>query len=333
MPGPRSLRGAGLLLPVPALLLLLVFEAHLRARHEARRQELRARFPARDLCTQKSEDPALVYELAPGRCGANSHGFLDEEHGFDKPPGTRRIVVVGDSVAQGSGLPLEESFPKLLEAMLNEGEGARYEVIVLACPGYSTSQELRLLETQAYRYHPDLVLWSYVLNDPADPIFHNPSGELGFYYHEPRVHTWEWLEEKLFFLRERWRAAGCRQEYHAVLHCAYRRKIESDIAQVGSLSREKGVPGWFVIHPVFEQGVSFREYSLAWIHEDLARAARGAGLTVIDLLEAYRPYDPEDLKQPDPPGWHDPWHPNARGHRIAAEYLGARLVAEGLTRR
>ena len=44
------------------------------------------------------------------------------------------------------------------------------EVILLACTGYSTSQELVLLRNETFQYQPDLVLWCYVLNDPADPL-------------------------------------------------------------------------------------------------------------------------------------------------------------------
>jgi hypothetical protein len=45
----------------------------------------------------------------------------------------------------------------------------------------------------------------------------------------------------------------------------------------------------------------------------------------VDLREAYAGRDPETLKLEDPPGWHDAWHPNREGHRLAAETLAARL--------
>ena len=46
-----------LLLPVPLLLVALALELGLRS-----------------LCTRPAADPALVYEVTPGRCGANSRG-------------------------------------------------------------------------------------------------------------------------------------------------------------------------------------------------------------------------------------------------------------------
>ena len=53
--------------------------------------------------------------------------------------------------------------------------------------GYSTSQELVILEDEAFQYNPDLVMWSYVLNDPAHPVYHNANGELGCFWYTPSI--------------------------------------------------------------------------------------------------------------------------------------------------
>ena len=68
------------------------------------------------------------------------------------------------------------------------------------------------------------------------------------------------------------------------------------------------------------------------MHADLAAMAEEAGLAVVDLREAYLGRDPETLKLPDPPGWHDAWHPNEEGHRLAAEFLAAYLRTARLPR-
>jgi len=248
-----------------------------------------------------------------------------------KPAGVQRLVVIGDSVAQGHGVGPENAFPARLVQLLDAGRvPPRYEAVLLTRSGYSTGQELRLLETEAARYQPALVLWSYVLNDPAHPLFHNPNGELGLYHYAPRSHLAHFVAQRLFLLREGWRARGCRDEYHARLHCLYARQIAEQVARIGEWSRARRVPVVFVIHPVFEKGGSFDAYSLSDVHADLAGMAHDAGLTVVDLLDAYRGHDPASLKLPDAPDWHDPWHPNAEGHRLAAELLLARLRAAGL---
>jgi lysophospholipase L1-like esterase len=325
------MRRPWILLPLPVLVVALGLEAGLRVQHRRTRARLEAASPSRADCTRPAADPVLVYEVTPGRCGANSRGFMDREHAVPKPPGVRRLVVIGDSVAQGHGVGLENAFPVRLARLLDgDGTGPRYEPVLLTRSGYSTSQELRLLQTEAARYEPTLVLWSYVLNDPAHPIYHNPNGELGLYHYAPRSHLLHFVAQRLFLLREGWRARGCRDEYHARLHCLYGGQVAEQVAAIGAWSRAQRVPVVFVIHPVFEKGGRFDAYSLAAIHVDLAGMAQGAGLLVVDLLDAYRGRDPASLKLPDPPGWYDPWHPNAEGHRLAAELLASRLRAAGL---
>jgi lysophospholipase L1-like esterase len=320
-----------LLVPVPLLLVVLGIEAGLRIVHARTLARMRARDPGRPLCTRPAADAALVYEVTPGRCGANSRGFLDEEHAVPAPPGVRRLVVIGDSVAQGVGVGREEAFPARLARILNEGNARPVvEVVLLARAGYSTGQELRVLETEAARYGPAVVLWSYVLNDPAHPVYHNPNGELGLYHYAPASHLAHLAASRLFLLREERRARGCRDEYHARLHCVYRDAIAVDIARIGAWSAAHHVPVVFAIHPAFEQGGRFEAYSLAGLHADLASLAREAGLRPVDLAEAYRGRDPEAVKVPDPPGWHDAWHPNAEGHRLAAELLAPHVRAAGL---
>jgi hypothetical protein len=173
------------------------------------------------------------------------------------------------------------------------------------------------------------VLWSYVLNDPADPIFETANGELGIFHYAPRSHLAHFVATRLFLLRDAWRGRGCPVEYHARLHCVYARQIAWDLARIGEWSRTHRVPVVFAIHPVFEEGGRFETYSLRDVHADVSAMAESAGLRVVDLLDAYRGRDPESLKLPDPPGWHDAWHPNAEGHRLAAEYLAARLRDAG----
>jgi hypothetical protein len=75
----------------------------------------------RALCTEKSPDKRLLYTYTPGECGANSRGFRDVEHAPGKPPNTFRIVLIGDSVAEGRDVDPDSAFGRVLERMLNRG--------------------------------------------------------------------------------------------------------------------------------------------------------------------------------------------------------------------
>ena len=336
MLAPLHVRAArGLLIAAAVLALLaLVAEATLRSRHARTLAALAATETTRDryLCMESAEDPVLLYRLAPGRCGANSRGYLYAERTLHKPPDTMRIVVVGDSVAAGSGVHREERFAQVLEYESPEWLGHPVEVILLARSGYSTSQELVLLEREAYDYAPDLVVISYVLNDPAHPIYHDANGAAGAYFHRPSSHVLHTLRASLFGLRERWRGRSCPSEYHERLHCVYREAVRKNLAEVARISRARDVPALLVIHPVIERGHSYAEYALTAVHTDLRALADEAGLPVLDLLDAYRDRAADEISQVSPL-WDDPWHPNALGHRLAAEAIGAHLAAGPLAPR
>lgn len=85
--------------------------------------------------------------------------------GLPEPGGDAfKVVVLGDSVTFGVGVPLVESFPYLLEQQLKErcGEVAFYN---LAVPGYGAVQERISLERNGLSVNPDLVLIGALSND------------------------------------------------------------------------------------------------------------------------------------------------------------------------
>jgi lysophospholipase L1-like esterase len=80
-------------------------------------------------------------------------------------PGEKRILVLGDSVAFGWGVKVEDAFPSRLEAGFRQSGAAAVEAVNSGVPGYNTTQELRFLQTYGDRLQPDLVLLLYVDND------------------------------------------------------------------------------------------------------------------------------------------------------------------------
>ena len=303
-------------------------EVLLRYQYQNSHRKIAMRYQGRELCTMRSPDPRLIYTYIPNRCGANTKGYNDAEYAYEKNPASYRIVIIGDSVAEG--LSKTEKFGKILEQSLNTNlsshTGRTYEVIVLARGGYSTSQELIIFEDEAFQYHPDLVLWSYVLNDPAHPVYHNANGELGQFWYVPQYHLLHALNKAMFRWREKIKKHKCEKEFHKFLHCAYRDQIEAHIRKIGDIAKKKHIPIIFLIHPIFEKGKTYAEYTLIPIHTMLNTMATSAGLIVWDLYEAFRDYDPQELQVTSNPKWYDPWHPNIKGHTIIAEYLYEKLT-------
>ena len=106
---------------------------------------IRRYMKVRDGFLRESANPDLDYELVPGSQGfawgtqvaVNSHGFRDREYPIEKAAGTRRIVVIGDSIAFGTFLELEQTFPRRLEARF-AGVRAPVEELNLAIAGSPT---------------------------------------------------------------------------------------------------------------------------------------------------------------------------------------------------
>jgi hypothetical protein len=129
---------------------------------------------------QPSQYADIVYELRPNVRGRfvgeplviNSQGLRDHEYSRRKPPGTFRIVGVGDSSLFGWGVPVEDSGLKVLERRLNEKSGAqKFEVINFAVPGYNTAMEAETFLRRCLEYAPDLVLLNFNTNDYDVPNF------------------------------------------------------------------------------------------------------------------------------------------------------------------
>jgi hypothetical protein len=96
----------------------------------------------------------------------NRLGFRDVEHELAKPPGVRRLVVLGDSFTEALQVNLEETYAKLLEKRLNDGGDVRWETIVLAVGDWGTAQEWIALEQYGFAYDPDAVLCQvFPMND------------------------------------------------------------------------------------------------------------------------------------------------------------------------
>lgn len=89
-----------------------------------------------------------------------------------KPPGVRRVVVLGDSTAWGWGVDDEAMWTRLVEREL----GPAVELVNLAVPGYGTDQELWALERAGLAYQPDLVLLAFVHNDTLSNRFKEMQG-------------------------------------------------------------------------------------------------------------------------------------------------------------
>lgn len=164
-------------------------------------------------------DPVRGQRLAPGYQGwfagvpvrTNALGFRDDrEYSLDKPPGTFRILVLGDSVTFGHGTLQDTTYPFLLEQRLKAWRpDVRWEVWNLGVPGYNTGQELDYLQEVGRRYQPDLVIVGFYPNDftnndvHAQPSFARRAASAVLRTMQRHLYSYEFY--KRAYLTARWR--------------------------------------------------------------------------------------------------------------------------------
>lgn len=94
----------------------------------------------------------------------NSDGLRDRELSPDRTPGEFRIMMLGDSLTFGYGILVEKTYSKRLEAKLRNA-GHAVEVINSGMGNYNTSMEVEYFIACGAKYHPDIVLLNYFIND------------------------------------------------------------------------------------------------------------------------------------------------------------------------
>jgi hypothetical protein len=103
------------------------------------------------------------------RVTINALGLRGPERAYEKPTGTQRILMLGDSFTEAAQVAERESTVSRLEAGLNARGAGRYEVLNAGVGGWGTGQQLVYLREEGYRYQPDLVLvMLYLGNDIFD---------------------------------------------------------------------------------------------------------------------------------------------------------------------
>ena len=95
----------------------------------------------------------------------NDHGSRGASFKVPKPPGVRRIVVLGGSTV--FDLNAEEGFdwPHLVEKILKENGHHQVEVINAGIPGHTSSDALGRLSTEIWQWEPDYLMIYEAWND------------------------------------------------------------------------------------------------------------------------------------------------------------------------
>ncbi len=90
----------------------------------------------------------------------NSRGLRDREFSLEKPANTRRILCLGGSFTAGYGVQAEQTFPKVLERLLNSDsdDSVAWEVLNGGVGSTGTAHQLAFFNAEGFEYSPDIVL-------------------------------------------------------------------------------------------------------------------------------------------------------------------------------
>jgi len=285
---------------------------------------------------QLSENPKLGYEPIPMtysgnlsllhhyRGSSNRLGFRDRDHVLTKPDGTYRILVLGDSIADGIFVPeYGDTFPALMEGFLQEA-GHSVEVINMSVSGYNTSQEVEILKAKGIQFQPDMVLVAYCLND----IMRVDGGILEALLAEERAHA----TVNRYRFQVLHRSALFRFFKYVVLphsgpdistdQDGYTRELSENTVpaafkELSLLAEDHAFEVLMVIFPNFRQ---LTPYPFISEHDKVKNLADGNGFRYLDLLESYQAYQGDDKLD------FDYIHPTVHGHRCAATSIAQYLL-------
>jgi len=288
------------------VVLLGLIEVGLRIRY----RESFAKHEDRRYLFIPSPNPALIYEMRashdavyPGtdiEVHTNAAGFRDREF-TSKPQGRFRIVVVGDSVTVGWEVASELTYPKQLERLLAQRGGADVDVFNMGVGGYNSLQEVELIRSKALAYDPDLIILGFVLNDSV--LWGHDGGATRYFLHSGSM-LWDLL---------RFRVARMRYWFGDDL-------VTEAFRKLADLVGERKVPVLVVVFPYLEEDDS-GGYPYQETHDQVAALSKRHGFDLLDLLEPFRRAGLATLRSRTG----DIIHPDAQGHRIAAEAIFAHL--------
>jgi hypothetical protein len=243
-----------------------------------------------------SSNPILKYEPKPNSSGINSAGLRDRDFPRHKPPGVKRIVVLGDSIGFGfcndsSALPIEQTFAKRLEMLLNESEHQKVEVINFS-DTWEASAELADFRSKR---SPEISSGATTIEDTSAST----------------VRKYMFRHSDLF----RW--ASLILKSHNPENSAQRTGWEG-LARGFSLIREtaNNTSVMAVVFPLFD---GFSPYRHLGDHERIKAVGESLRFSTLDLLPTFQSRITNTSETLQAPCNRE--HPNAAGHDLAAREL------------
>ncbi len=259
----------------------------------------------------------------------NSLGLRGPEPSGRGSAEKRRILVLGDSFTFGLGVPDDSAiFTQILERRLNGDHpvrGRAVEILNGGLPGSLTGDWVELLDRLKDTFRPDVILVVFFLRDGTrtssmGSFFQPIRTEIVAENQRSFVYRHAYLYRLWKDVRDRRRISA---SYSKAIRDAYLgtraetrewRLAKRNLLTIRTIARELHATLALAVFPVLVQ--LDRDYPFGSVCNTIARFGETNGIPTLDLLPAFLGKNASEL-------WVSTLdqHPNARGHRIAADAL------------
>jgi hypothetical protein len=263
--------------------------------------------------------PSVSVILGGALATTNQWGMRDRDYAKVKPANAYRIVLLGASHDQGTGVKDDKTYENLVEDRLNrqppDPRYSRYEILNMSVGGYSVLQRLLHLEQEGFEFDPNAVLFSVAAAD-GQFLVENVRKTLTKGIEPPSEYR-EFLEGVA-------RKAGVHGKMPDVM---IERRLQPYVTEMyewtfrrlAQQCAQRGVRPLVLYRPA---PVDFEGLEPTG-RSEMVRLAQAAGLEVIDLSPAFDSV--ADRGTLIYSKWDD--HTNALGHSLLADKLSESLVS------
>jgi lysophospholipase L1-like esterase len=224
------------------------------------------------------------------------------------PPGGRRIVFLGGSIALGWGVAEENTVEARIERMLR-ASGERVQVLNGGVGNYNAKRYVSRFFKELTDLNPTDIVVHYFLRDAED--LEPGNGNVILRHSELGVTLWIAFH-RLF---DRSGEKSLVDHYRAVYapEAPGFLTMQASVKELADYAKTHQIRIYLAMTPDVHNLV---DYKFDFVHGTMSQIAQANGYTYVDLLPAMRGHPPEALFAM--PG--DP-HPNALGHQLMAEAI------------
>lgn len=247
----------------------------------------------------------------------NARGLRDRDFDAQPPAGVKRLLLMGDSVTFGWGVPQDKTYAKVCEQEL--AKAGKYELINAAVVNHTTSRMLAFYRQELHTYGAPVVLLAFFINNA------NESADPGI-----RAYLDTPLEFPVFLYSRLRRVTARGPDFdtmHRQLYAAENPFYKAFSERLTGFITELKKAGKQVIVVNVPDAAHLDEpkYRYQDITDKVLGLAQTAGAQTIDLYPAVKGMPAKDIVNSG-----EDRHPNAEGHRRMGAYLAAELKKLGV---